>query len=512
MKPARLIYLIAIPIFCNLILMAQKKDYQQPTFLIRTSSGTEIPDSVKILYLNQNVSFLAKQSSMFAKKIGNNFKVKLPLKNPLTRFSLQFFYKGNITSSNIYYTEPTDRVTIDFYKPGGEKAKLSFLGRGSEKFVLRDLLDVQLRKLYSKIGKFRKSGLSKKLASNQASKSEIIEYMDTVYSYISENNAASEQVLKSFRGKLNNQVLDFFKYEFVAGNGITLLTEPYFTVETAQSKKYISDYYFSKKIDSLEHSYENHPFVKYSSLYVFNRSVNLFREQFMRNYGQDFSFKDRYIALKEVNSIDLRDRLIAEFFLTPVRLQNHIKDFGERDSCLKDAILSIKEPLLSTALRKELLFSPGSRVYEFSFQDSTGNYVTLKDLKGKVFVIKFYGTGCAGCAEFCSQFNSDILPEFEKESDFKVLSISIDISKKIWYNTIKSRRYTGKDDIHLTAGSESARNPMFKYYNVNSIPFILLVDKDGKLIMKINNGMSSASIRKEIKIALNKSRLIENSK
>ncbi|SMC97064.1 TlpA family protein disulfide reductase [Pedobacter africanus] len=512
MTTARLIYLIAIPIFCNFTLMAQKENDKQPTFIIKTSKGTEIPDSVKVLYLNQNVSFLAKQASMFAQKIGNDFEIKLPIKDPLTRFSLQFFYKGNITSSNIYYTEPTDRLTITFYKPEGEKAQFSFLGKGSEKFVLRDLLDLELRKLYSKIGKFRKTNLSKKLALNQASKAEIVEYMDTVYSYISRNNTVSEHLLKSFRGKIDNKVLDFFKYEFVAGNGISLLTEPYFIVETAQSKKYVSDYYFSKRIDSLEHCYENHPLVKYSSLYVFNRSVNLFREQFMRNDGQDFSFKDRYMALKEIKSVDLRDRLIAEFFLTPVRLQNHIKDFGERDSCLKDALLLIKEPLLIVALRKELLFSPGSRVYEFSFQDSTGNYITLKDLKGKVFVIKFYGTGCAGCAEFCSQFNSDILPEFEKDSDFKVLSVSIDLSKKIWYNTIKSGRYTGKDDIHLTAGNESAHNPMFKYYNVNSIPFILLVDKNGKLIMKINNGMSSASIRKEIKIALGKSRLIENSK
>ncbi len=230
--------------------------------------------------------------------------------------------------------------------------------------------------------------------------------------------------------------------------------------------------------------------------------MQLIFETDYKTRGKGFSLTLHYEALKKIKNANLRDLLITRFFSDAAQHGRYINNSTGRDSCLMDALAFIKEPALRDVLNYERKFARGVRMKNFSFADTSGNKIGLKDLKGKVFLIDFYFEGCAGCSSFAKNFEQNIYPEFQHNPNFEVLSVNTDLTRKAWLRAIQSGAYTQAASINLSTGPKGFNHPLFKHYGITAFPWVLLVNKTGNVEGFNLYGTSSADISRMITEAL----------
>jgi len=67
-----------------------------------------------------------------------------------------------------------------------------------------------------------------------------------------------------------------------------------------------------------------------------------------------------------------------------------------------------------------------SYVQPFSFTNQDGKVITEKDMSGKVAVVEYFFTTCKGICPKMNRNMHEIYNEFKKESDFRILSHTVD--------------------------------------------------------------------------------------
>jgi hypothetical protein len=99
---------------------------------------------------------------------------------------------------------------------------------------------------------------------------------------------------------------------------------------------------------------------------------------------------------------------------------------------------------------------------------------------------------CGGCSEFAQAFHKAVYPFFKDDTNFRVVSILASLTPYDLYlfrlrstpqpGLEKYSIYTYPDYINLFGGKgvESGRM-MQKHYNISADPFIILVDRQGKI-------------------------------
>jgi thiol-disulfide isomerase/thioredoxin len=137
----------------------------------------------------------------------------------------------------------------------------------------------------------------------------------------------------------------------------------------------------------------------------------------------------------------------------------------------------------------------GSDPVPFTTKDMDGKDVSVADYKGKVLLIDFWATWCGPCmAEL-----PHVLETYQELHDqgFEILGISLDrdTDKDKLLQTIKDR---GMSWRHVYDGKWWSAE-VAQLHDVNSIPFTLLIGKDGKVA-----GMSlrGDDLKKAVKAAL----------
>ncbi|UMQ43079.1 TlpA family protein disulfide reductase [Chryseobacterium sp. Y16C] len=120
----------------------------------------------------------------------------------------------------------------------------------------------------------------------------------------------------------------------------------------------------------------------------------------------------------------------------------------------------------------------GMDFFAFSLPDTTGKKYNLSDFKGKVIILDFWFNGCGGCRVL-----APIMEDLEKEyldKNIQFISVSIDSDRSWWLKGIG--KYCSKSSLQLYTEGLETNHQLVKFLNPNGYPFLVAIDKEGKLI------------------------------
>ncbi len=132
----------------------------------------------------------------------------------------------------------------------------------------------------------------------------------------------------------------------------------------------------------------------------------------------------------------------------------------------------------------------GAIAPDFEFPSPDGKMVGPKDYRGKILVIDFWASWCKPCVAEIPNLKK--LHEKYKESGLEVLSVSIDKDSKEWLLALEKYAMPWKQVLAPKAGAD-----ITKLYQFNLIPFIIIIDREGRIIGKNQRGEALDSFIKE---------------
>jgi thiol-disulfide isomerase/thioredoxin len=144
-------------------------------------------------------------------------------------------------------------------------------------------------------------------------------------------------------------------------------------------------------------------------------------------------------------------------------------------------IQSVKQQYEQTKSKKEAMsfLDNGKPAPDFSQTKVDGTTMKLSDLKGKVVLLDFWASWCGPCRKE----NPTVVKLYEKYKNdgFTVMSVSLDKDRQPWLDAIKKDNLSWPNHV---SDLKFWQNEAAKQYKVSSIPFTVLIDKDGNIINK----------------------------
>lgn len=120
----------------------------------------------------------------------------------------------------------------------------------------------------------------------------------------------------------------------------------------------------------------------------------------------------------------------------------------------------------------------GSVAPDIVLQDPFGKTIALSSLRGKVVLVDFWASWCKPCREE----SPNVVKAYNKYKSrgFEVFSVSLDDNRDAWQKAINDDKLLWTHVSDLMKWNSSVVN----LYNIEGIPFTVLLDADGKIIAK----------------------------
>lgn len=128
--------------------------------------------------------------------------------------------------------------------------------------------------------------------------------------------------------------------------------------------------------------------------------------------------------------------------------------------------------------RLDNLIPVGSEAPDFTQPTPDGKQLSLSSLRGKVVLIDFWASWCKPCR----MENPNVKKVYDRfhGKGFEILGVSLDRTKEAWVAAIQQDGLPWKHVSDLGFWNNAAAQE----YGVSSIPFTVLVDREGKVIDK----------------------------
>ncbi len=121
---------------------------------------------------------------------------------------------------------------------------------------------------------------------------------------------------------------------------------------------------------------------------------------------------------------------------------------------------------------------PGSAAPEINMPTPEGKMISLSSLKGRVVLLDFWASWC----QPCRRENPNIVNLYNKfkGKEFIILGISLDNNIAAWKTAIQADKLSWIQVSDLKKWESS----VVKEYNIEAIPYNVLIDKEGKIVAK----------------------------
>ncbi len=149
----------------------------------------------------------------------------------------------------------------------------------------------------------------------------------------------------------------------------------------------------------------------------------------------------------------------------------------------------------STLTAQSIGLERGNKAPEIKLPGIKGDTVALSSLKGKLVLIDFWGTWCAPCvqeqAELARLYKKYKLASFTNGKGFEIYGVALEAKKPNWEN------FVAKNKINWIQVSDLKfwRSPVAKAYNIQELPFNVLIDGKGIILAENLHG---TDLEKEI--------------
>ncbi len=174
----------------------------------------------------------------------------------------------------------------------------------------------------------------------------------------------------------------------------------------------------------------------------------------------------------------VRERVITSFLLRP-----HSGASNQEYTCCLQRALKVchNEPYISVLQKQFEMTSRGAVAFDFNLPDAHGKFVSLDELRGKVVFVDFWFTGCSACKKLAASLEEKVIPEFNN-STTSFVSINLDEDKGRWLKSLASGGYSSPEAINLFTEGLAFNHPLAQHYNIQGCPFVLMIDKEGRII------------------------------
>jgi thiol-disulfide isomerase/thioredoxin len=176
----------------------------------------------------------------------------------------------------------------------------------------------------------------------------------------------------------------------------------------------------------------------------------------------------------------IRDRLLLTSINSPISFVSNYR----QDSTFfyTNRLLDIAtDPFTRSVLtNNQKVFAGGVKVFDFKLRDTSNNYVQLSSLRGKVVIIDYYFTGCAGCIALNKNIEATV-QQFKEDSTIVFVSINLDKTMNQFKRAVIGGKYSHPASINLYTNGEGEQHPLIRYYQIKACPRLMIIAPDGRM-------------------------------